>query len=222
MNVTPRKNAEIAYARIKAGIVQGEYQPGEKLSEARLITAFGLNRSAIRSGLVKLESEGWIRIVPQSGSFVRDLSLQNVNEITEIRILLEAHAARSAALHMDTATIETLRRELNRLLQFDDPLPVEEFIDTDHLFHSTIWRSAGNGRITTILEGIRDEIFHWIGNTNSKDGGGAKASVVEMLHVLDALESRDGQAAARAMSTHLENIARTFRSLRSRPDIKAE
>lgn len=221
MNMTPRTNAEIAYTRIKAGIIQGEYHPGEKLSEARLITEFGLNRSAIRSGLVKLENEGWIRIIPQSGSFVRDLSLQNVNEITEIRILLEAHAARNAAAHIDTATIGNLRSELNKLLEFDDPLPQEEFLDTDHLFHSTIWRLAGNDRITTILEGFRDEIIHWIGNTNTKHGGRAKASVVEMLHVLDALESRDGEAAATAMCAHVGNIAQTFRSLRGQPKIKA-
>ena len=211
--MNPRKNADIAYTLIKTGIIQGEYQPGQKLSESRLISEFEINRSAIRSGLAKLESEGWIRIVPQSGSFVRDLSWKNVNEITEVRILLEAHAARNAALHIDPATIGSLRSELNRLLEFDGPVPQEEFVDVDNRFHSTIWRLAGNARIIAILEEIRDEI-RWIGNTNSKRVGRAKDSIAEMLHVLDALESRDGEAAATAMRTHIENIAQIFRSLR--------
>ncbi|MGH8324150.1 MAG: GntR family transcriptional regulator, partial [Steroidobacteraceae bacterium] len=66
--------AVAAYRQIKQRIVNLEYQPGEKLSEARLTAELPFGRSPIRSALAQLKSEGWIEVSPQSGSFVRALT----------------------------------------------------------------------------------------------------------------------------------------------------
>ena len=82
-----------AYEKIKRGILDLRYRPGEKLSETRLAEDLNLGRSPIRTALARLGGEGWIKVLPQSGTFVRDLSPQEVTDLAELRLLLEAHAA---------------------------------------------------------------------------------------------------------------------------------
>ena len=74
MRLIARTPAVQAYEQIKGNILDLRYKPGDKLSEARLADELQLGRSPIRAALARLEGEGWIRVLPQSGTFVRELS----------------------------------------------------------------------------------------------------------------------------------------------------
>ena len=76
-----RSPAEVAYDRIKQAILNVTYRPGEKLSEVRLAADLQLGRSPIRSALARLEAESWIRVLPQSGTFVRMLEVRELEEL---------------------------------------------------------------------------------------------------------------------------------------------
>src|ERR1700744_5954455 len=99
----------LAYTQIKARIIDLTYQPGERLSETKLAEEFGLGRSPIRTALLRLESEGWVEISPQSGTFVGALSEREIQELTEFRAILEAFCAGQAVARISAEDLEILQ-----------------------------------------------------------------------------------------------------------------
>jgi DNA-binding GntR family transcriptional regulator len=89
---------------------------------------------------------------------------------------------------------------------------IAEFTTLDTLFHSTIYRAAGNQRIEGILLNLKDQIS-WVRAVTATLPGRVTLSLREMDAVLAAMEQRDARAAANAMEKHIKNIASTFKSL---------
>jgi DNA-binding GntR family transcriptional regulator len=204
--------AEAAYDRIKQAILSLTYLPGEKLSEVRLSTDLKVGRSPIRSALARLESENWIRVLPQSGTFVRVLEPGELEELSELRLLLEGHATRSATHKISDAQLGELRTLFDHLKArpVEDHIP--EFIALDTRFHSTIYQVAGNRRIEEILLNLKDQIS-WVRAVTATLPGRVGESLLEMDEVLKAMEKRDAEGAAIAMERHIGNIAETFKSM---------
>jgi DNA-binding GntR family transcriptional regulator len=209
MTFLTQKSSFEAYEKIKRGILDLRYRPGEKLSETRLAEDLKLGRSPIRTALTRLTGEGWIKVLPQSGTFVRDLSPQEVTDLAELRLLLEAHAAQKAAERIGPDDLKLLRTEFEALKAKGVDGHFDEFLRLDDRFHTTLHRLAGNQRVAEILQNLRDQI-HWIRVVNAIVPGRVAESLKEMDRVLVALERRDGEEAARAMRQHIGNIANSF------------
>ena len=107
--------ADLAYERIKQGIVALRYPPGEKLSEVRLAGELQLGRSPIRSALSRLEGENWVRVYPTERDLRTRSRSAEVEELAELRLLLETHTTRIAALDISVEELELLRREFDAL-----------------------------------------------------------------------------------------------------------
>lgn len=201
-----------AYESIKRGILGLRYKPGQKLSETRLAQELDLGRSPIRTALARLEGEGWIEVQPQSGTFVRDPSPEEVSDLAELRMLLEAHAAEQATPRISAEQLRDLRKGFENLKSQGVDGHFDAFLELDDRFHTTLHRVAGNARIEEILRNLRDQI-HWIRVANAILPGRVAGSLREMDRVLRALERRDGAAAAAAMREHIGNIAKSFAAL---------
>ena len=215
MSFIARTPAVQAYEQIKGNILELRYKPGDKLSEARLADELQLGRSPIRAALARLEGEGWIRVLPQSGTFVRELSRQEVMDIAELRLLLEAHAAQRAAQRISADDLKVLRAEFETLRAKGVEGHFDEFLRVDDRFHTTIHRVAGNQRVAEILGNLRDQI-HWMRVANAIRPGRVAESLNEMDCVLSALERHDAEAAADAMRQHIGNIAQSFAAAAAR------
>src|SRR5665647_306042 len=153
--------ADLAYERIKQGILALQYPPGEKLSEVRLAAELELGRSSIRSALIRLEGENWVKVLPQSGTFVREIEPLEVKELAELRLLLETHAARTAAMNISVEELRQLRREFDALKARGVEDHNTDFVALDDHFHSSIYRAAGNRRIEEILRNLKD-LIRWV------------------------------------------------------------
>jgi DNA-binding GntR family transcriptional regulator len=204
--------ADMAYARIKGAILNLTYKPGQRLSESMLSSELQLGRSPIRTALTRLEGEGWVRVQPQSGTFVSSPTAEEVSDMTELREVLEAHAARRAAESIEQATLGELRAAFDKLTASGVEGHFNDFLAFDDLFHSSIHRAAGNQKILEMIRNLRDQI-HWVRVSNSILPGRVGESLAEMKLVLEGLERRDGEAASAAMSAHIGNIALRFKSL---------
>ena len=204
--------ADLAYERIKQGILALHYPPGEKLSEVRLAAELHLGRSPVRSALSRLEGENWVKVFPQSGTFVREVDTREVEELAELRLLLEMHTTRIAAMHISAKELEQLRGEFDALNAIGAEDHIENFWALDDHFHSSIYRVAGNRRIEEILRNLKDQI-RWVRAATATLPGRVKKSLLEMDHVLAAMEARDPEAAAGAMSRHIANIATSFKAM---------
>ena len=203
---------DLAYERIKQGILALRYPPGEKLSEVRLATELQVGRSPVRTALARLESENWVRVYPQAGTFVREVNLREVEELAELRLLLETHATRIAAVHISAEELKQLRGEFDTFKTKRAEDHLADFWALDDRFHSSVYRAAGNRRIEEILRNLKDQI-RWVRATTATLPGRVAESVREMDRVLVAMEARDSEAAAEAMSRHIGNIASTFKTM---------
>jgi DNA-binding GntR family transcriptional regulator len=208
----PQPGLTDAYRQIKEGILGVRYRPGQKLSEVKLAAELGVGRSPVRSALVRLERDGWVRVLPQQGTFVRKFSAADVAAMSELRLLLEGHAANVAAQKVTSEELAQVRERFDALKQKGVERNFDEFLALDDEFHGLVYRVAGNPLVTEILNNLRDQI-RWVRAFNAAKPGRVEASFAEMERVLSAMERRDGEEAAIAMRQHIGNIAGSYEEL---------
>ena len=198
-----------AYDAIKRRIMDLAYPPGTKLSEVQLADELGLGRSPIRTAFARLQSEGWVTVSPQSGTYVKLLSEVEIAEIYDLRLLLETYATRQAALNMSAERIEELHREFRRRMpakgerfhaQFDD------INELDAMFHAAVYQSAGNALVRNILLNLFEKVT-WLKKASPSSPERMREWGNELRRVLSALEKRDGDAAAKRMRDHIGHAA---------------
>ena len=198
-----------AYEEIKRRIIDLVYAPGTKLSEARLAEELGCGRSPIRTAFARLQAEGFIAVSPQSGTYVRALTEQEITDIIDCRLLLETHVTRLAAKNMDAEALRRLRVAFRRLApqgkEFSQDV-FEDFNELDSMFHTTIYEAAGNEAMTGILFNLLEKV-RWIKKSFPSTPKRMKLSFTEIERVLAALEKRDAGAAAQCMREHIGNAA---------------
>ena len=208
--------AGVAYRELKRRITELVYKPGDKLSEAGIAAELGCGRSPIRTAFSRLQSEGWIEISPQSGTFVRGLSDSEITEILEARLVLESYLAGRAAKMMSDAELTRLR---NAFSAFGKRVPADRldgYLELDLQFHLAIYAAAGNQLIAGILVNLIDKV-RWIRRGSAPYPLRTNLAFAEIHAVLDALEARDTEAASAAMRAHIENTLDFRRSHPNQP-----
>jgi DNA-binding GntR family transcriptional regulator len=213
--------ASAAYHGIKQRIISTEFRPGEKLSEARLAAELGLGRSPIRTALARLKGEGWVEVSPQSGTYVRGLSTKEIDDVLEIRLLLETHAAGVAAHRIGDDALRRLRRAFAESRPTATNDRTEQYLDVDLQVHLAICEAAGNELIRQNIVNLIDKI-RWIRRASTGWPVRIQEAYEELEALLAALERRDADAARDAMRRHIENVIRFRQFLRVKPEFMRE
>ena len=181
-------------------IRSGELPHGSVLSERALAERLGLSRTPIREALGKLEAQNFIR---RSGRtlLVNGVVLTDILEILGVRRVLEAEAARIAALRMAPEEVEHIRAELNTLTDGVE-VSADRHWELDELLHMSLARASGNGLMVRMIQDcrLRTRMFGKERIPSRFHPGKA-----EHLAILDAVAARDAALAAQLMSTHIEN-----------------
>lgn len=205
----------LAYTQIKGRIIDLTYQPAERLSETKLAEEFGLGRSPIRTALSRLESEGWIEISPQSGTFVCSPSEKEIKELTVLRALLEAYCAGQAATRISDKEIELLKLKFAACRPHVQAGDVDVALQLDEEVHALMYRLGGNELIANTLTGLRDKV-QWIRSACADYILRIEESFEEMAAVVEALSRRDVVMVQHLIRQHVENAAR-FCQVMGRP-----
>jgi DNA-binding GntR family transcriptional regulator len=103
------ENKSTDYKEVRKLLLGGEVHPGQRLSHRSLAKDLGLSRSPVREALLQLEAEGIIEHRPQSGVYLRDVSPQELEELYDMREVIEPYAAERAARLASPAQLEQLR-----------------------------------------------------------------------------------------------------------------
>lgn len=206
-----------AYIAVKKRILDQTYPPGKKLSEARLVEDLSLGRSRIRSALAQLKNDGWISVSPQSGTYVRSLSEKEIEDLLDLRLLLEVHVMQAAVANISAGDLRKLRRALDTFFPRGGTKPdFDDFNEFDSLFHLTIYRVAGNSLITDILLNLVEKV-QWLKTSVLTTPERIKSGFRELEHILEALEARDPKKAALLMREHICNAADYSAGTRGKP-----
>ncbi|HEX9015498.1 MAG TPA: GntR family transcriptional regulator [Chloroflexota bacterium] len=200
--------AEQAYGFLKGNIISLQYPPGSPLLENQLAKQLGISRSPMREALARLEREGFIEIVPWKGARVREINLKQITDLYQVRICLEGMAARLAVPNLDRRELETVRAAMNELAPRVEQGDILAFYEHDVVFHDLYVANCGNDLLISSLAGIRDHIqrIRNFLSANSVSGQHEYLSLGEHQAALQAFQTGSGEAAERAVRTHLEKI----------------
>ena len=117
MSTTPLQRHQAAgpqlYELLRLRVLTGEAKPGEALSEARVALEFGVSRTPVREVFRRLVEEGFLRVVPQVGTYVAPIKLAAVRDSQFVRETLECRAIEIAAVRADAASVRRLRDRLD-------------------------------------------------------------------------------------------------------------
>src|SRR3977135_3584850 len=146
-----RSQSESAYLRIRERIVSLDMRPGSVVNESRLREELKIGRTPIREALQRLARENLVRSIPHRGTFVTDVNITDLARITEVRGVLEAHAASLAAERLSVNDRESLTLMLE-VLEEGPALDQRELMQLDQQIHRQIYRAARNSFLEATLE----------------------------------------------------------------------
>lgn len=188
---------------LREAIVRGVLREGVQLRQDALATEFGVSRIPIREALRKLEAEGLVTMQPNRGAVVAELSGEEVQEIYEIRILLESAILRLALPQMST---ELLRRAEKILDTIDAEEDAVRWIDLNREFHLTLYAPANKPRLLQLINTLRANVDRYVNLYISLLDRRSDAQQ-EHREILKACRRRDQDDAVRALERHLSRVA---------------
>jgi DNA-binding GntR family transcriptional regulator len=199
---TPRL-AAAAYLLVRRKIVECDLLPGSEVTERGLMARYGLGKAPLREALVKLGHDGLVRAMPRRGYLVSPVTIQDVHDIFELRLLLEPAAARVAAGHVDRPTLDQLNELCRTGYTPGNRESETRFLEVNRRFHVAIAEASGNRRLALVLAQLLEEmerLFHLGLQVRNRSG--------EMEHehaaLIDALARGDADAAERATIQQIE------------------
>ena len=149
------RNASAAASEvIREAIIEGRLAPGQRLKEEELARELGISRTPVREALVILEGEGLVESVPKRGASVRSYAVDDLDDMYQLRALLEGYAARRAAMRIpeeDVGLLEQSCARFDRLRAEDDLL---DLVKENLFFHNVILEAAASERLTRMVRKV--------------------------------------------------------------------
>jgi DNA-binding GntR family transcriptional regulator len=200
-----RKVTDWVYEEVRQAIIELRLQPGEPLREATMAEQLGVSKTPVREALARLEQEGLVETTSFKGAVVSGYSPQDLQEIYELRELLEGAAVRAAAATASRETVahlESLVIESRELRTRDD---LEGLAVLLGAFDLVIYDQVVNERIRALIENLKAHLAR-IGRLTEEIPGRVKASVEEHAAIVDAIAAHDADGAERAMRAHIRSV----------------
>lgn len=202
-----------AYDQIKDALCRGKIAAGDILSENQLAQELGMSRTPVREALRTLASEGWLEIKNGVGAYVKPLSSKDIEDLYEIRCLLEVQAAKTSVYHISDQEIDELEQQFSALLEeyergkFPDPA---YFSQLDWNLHELIVERCTNNYLKNIMRNNnsnikRYQLLSFEARNNMRD------SITQHLRILELLRRRDVPALTQALTDHLNRAAAALR-----------
>jgi DNA-binding GntR family transcriptional regulator len=153
----PPSLADHAFATLKREILACRLAPGEAVSETLVTERFRLGRAAVRAALARLAEEGLVHAVPRRGWMVSVVTVRDIHEVFQLRLMLEPEAAAAAAGHADLARLRQLDDICARGHRPDDADTALDFLEANRGFHVAVAELAGNQRLARQVGRLLDE-----------------------------------------------------------------
>ena len=203
LNEQPRTLADRVYAQLRSAILDGDIQPGSKISEPELAKSYGVSRSSLREAIAKLESSNLVERQANVGARVVSLSNESLLEIYQVRESLEGLAARLAAENMTDKEVHRLEAMLEQQKPQPGPYSLTDYQSVDFDFHYCIVLGSHNERLIRILSRDLFELVHFYRKKFSGSGPRPEQAHNEHSEIVSAIRRKDGEMAEMMMRHHI-------------------
>ncbi|MFM1966925.1 MAG: hypothetical protein RL134_2650 [Actinomycetota bacterium] len=198
---------------LRAALVSGRMVPGTTYSIPALAEQFGVSATPVREAMLDLVNEGIMAAVPNKGFRVVELSDAELDQITELRRLLEVPTVGGLAGAVDRPAVRRLRALADAVSDAARRGDVVAYVEADRELHLALLAEAGNPRLVEMVGRLRDQ-SRLYGLEQLAADGVLVDSAAEHLRLIDALESGDRRAAERVMAHHLDHVRGIWASRR--------
>jgi DNA-binding GntR family transcriptional regulator len=206
---------ESVYSAILDMIVSRNLQPGQHLVESELAVMLGVSRQPVREALQWLKNDGWVDLRPGLGAFVHTPTVEEADQLLQVRSLLETESARLAAKKVTEEGITRLRdicRQGFTALEAED---VSTMVTLNAELHATVMRMSGND-VLVELAGQVDRRVRWYYTLVARHRGAQ--SWQEHSELIDAISEGDADRAGAVMAAHTEHTRRSYLAQRDDSD----
>ncbi len=198
-----------AGSRIRAGIITGEIESGRLYTIGEFADQFGVSATPVREALGDLAVDGLIEMVPNRGFMVPPVTEEDLDEIFELRLMLEVPAVARVSGHIGPLALKRCRQLIEQGNARAAGGDVAAFLDVDRAFHLELLQQVGNSRLVQVVERLRDQArLYGIVALAADRRLGAAAAEHEAL--LTAVEAGDAEGARVLMARHLEHTRGTW------------
>ena len=190
---------------VRAAIVQLRFRPGNLLSEADVARQLGVSRQPVREAFIKLAEIGLVEVKPQRGTFVKLISIRQVQDVRFIREAIEVAVVRKAAHEASPARIEQLHTLLDGQRKAGDAADNVEFLRLDEAFHQALAHSVGTDYAWRVLENLKTQMDR-VRYLSMPDATPFDVLVGQHAAITDAIARHSADEAEAAMRVHLSEI----------------
>jgi DNA-binding GntR family transcriptional regulator len=189
---------------IKDRIIYHQLKAGERVIDRNIAEELGVSRSMVRQVFSILVKEELLRLIPRNGFYVREITKREVEEIYNVRKILEGYAIRLAVQKIGQKDIDKLEKVFQGAERDLKDKTVRSFINTDTQFHQTIIDHCGNEHLKKLIEQYENHyIFYRVIDLSRLER--AKSSYLEHYKIFEALKDRNTDIASKLMEEHIEN-----------------
>jgi DNA-binding GntR family transcriptional regulator len=194
-----------ALAVIRQALVAGEIRPGAIYSASGMASELGTSNAPVREAMLTLVNQGVMEVVPNRGYRVTPVTDKDLDEVHQLRVMLEVPAVRQLAQRDLGEHAEMLRGHASRCTQAAEDGAMTVFLEADRDFHLSMLGLLDNGRLVQLVEMLRDQTRLYGLRTLAKEGK-LVATSLEHFGLLDAVLAGDPDRAAEEMVKHLAHV----------------
>ncbi|MGU3574968.1 GntR family transcriptional regulator [Brucellaceae bacterium C25G] len=194
---------EVAYQAIKHRIITCNLKPGEVLSEGLLSEELNIGRTPVHQAIDRLASEGLIDVIPRKGIMVTPISLHEIFDMIDIRLINEAYCVRQVAKLADISDIKKLEANLDAMWKAAKSRNIEAMMNLDREFHGLLSATSRNTLLPDIMGNLHDRSTRlWFISLRSNEH---HVRVCEQhAAVIEGIKAHDENAAEQAIRIHIE------------------
>jgi DNA-binding GntR family transcriptional regulator len=208
VTTTAATRTEQVYEMLRSELLNGVLHPSQKLKMVELTERFGVSQSVVREALTRLTEQGLLVATPQRGFRVRDLSIEDIAELTETRIQVESVAFRLAVERGDLAWETGILAAHHRLertpVTREDGTVNEDWAVQHRDFHQALLTGCGNRRLESVANSLRDSAelyrrWYWVLTDDHQ-----RDLAREHRQLRDLALARDADRAIEVLTEHIE------------------
>lgn len=194
-----------AYETIRKMILDGTFKDGEHLKEEELADICGVSRTPVRDALRNLAADDYVENRPNQGTFVKQWSSEDIEEIFTLRAILEGHSARLAAHKVNKAQLHNLRQCHDRiaaLINAQGNIDIECFLSENKEFHAILTEASGSRRLANLISRlVAQPVVARTAISYSKED--LMHSNAQHTEIVEALEAGNDVWAESVMRSHI-------------------
>lgn len=152
---------EVVFNTLRQAIIQGEFQPGQRLMEVTLANKLGVSRTPVREAIRMLELEGLVVMVPRKGAEVANITVKDLKDALEVRMAIEELSVKLACQRLDDESAEEIKKTCMAFKEAINSKLVPAIVQGDEAFHNAIYKASKNQKLINIAQNLREQVYRY-------------------------------------------------------------